>query len=50
VLEQVGHVEEVALFGQLLDRITTIEEFALVAVDERDRRLARLAVDRKPES
>jgi hypothetical protein len=38
--QQVGHLEEVALFGQLLDRITPIEEFALVAVDERDLRPA----------
>ena len=40
VLQQVGHFEEVALFGQLLDRIAAIQQFALVAVDEGHLRLA----------
>ena len=38
--QEVGDLQEVALFGQLLDGIAAIEQFALVAVNERDRRLA----------
>jgi hypothetical protein len=38
--QEVGDLQEVALFGQLLDRIAAIEQFALVAVNERDLRLA----------
>jgi hypothetical protein len=40
VLQQIGDFEEVALFGQLLDRIAAIQQFALVAIDEGDLRLA----------
>jgi hypothetical protein len=40
VLQQPGDFKEVALFRQLLDRIAAIQQFALVAVDESDLRLA----------
>ena len=40
VLQQVGHLKEIAVFGQLLDRVTAIEEFALVAIDKGDLGLA----------
>ena len=41
VLEQIGDIKEVAVFGEFLDRITAIEKFTLVTVDIGDRRLAR---------
>ena len=40
VFQQMGHLEKVALFGELLDRVTAIEELALVTVEEGDLRLA----------
>jgi len=40
MLEQVGDVKEVAVLGEFFDRITAIQEFALVAVDKRDLRFA----------
>ena len=39
--QQVGHLDEVALLGQLLDRDAAVAEDALLAVDERDRARAR---------
>ena len=39
--EEVGHLEEVGLLRQLLDRVAAVLEDALVAVDERDGRAAR---------
>ena len=38
VEKQVGGLQEVAVLGQLVDRIAAVEEHALVAVDEGDRR------------
>ena len=49
VLQQVGDLEEVAVFRKLLDRITTVQQLALVTVDIGDLDW-QLAVDRKPES
>ncbi len=40
VEQQVAHLEEVAFDRELLDRVAAVEELALVAVDERDRRAA----------
>ncbi len=40
VLQQIGHFQEVALFGQLFDRVAAIQQLALVAVDEGNLRLA----------
>ena len=37
VFQQIGDIQEVAVLRQLFDRITTIQEFALVAVNEGDR-------------
>ena len=37
VEQQIGGLEEIALLGELVDRIAAIEEDALVAVDEGDR-------------
>ena len=34
--QQVGHLEEARLLGQLLDRVAAVEQDALVAVDEGD--------------
>ncbi len=34
--DQVGHLEEVALGGQVLDRVAPVQQDALVAVDEGD--------------
>ena len=39
--QQVAGVEEVALLGQLLDRVAAVQQLALVAVDVGDRRVAR---------
>ena len=33
--DQVGRLEEVAVLGQLLDRVAAVEQDALVAVDDR---------------
>ena len=41
VEQQVAGLEEVAVLGQLLDRIAAIEQDALVAVDEGDLRIRR---------
>ena len=41
VEQQVADLHEVALHRELLDRVAAVEELALVAVDERDRRVAR---------
>ncbi|MFO1205057.1 MAG: hypothetical protein U1E63_04880 [Burkholderiales bacterium] len=38
--EQEAHVEEVAVHGELFDRVAAIEQHALVAVDVGDARLA----------
>ena len=43
--EEVGHLEEVGLLRQLLDRVAAVFEDALVAVDEGHRRTARGGVD-----
>jgi hypothetical protein len=40
VLQQVANFEEVAMLGELLDRIAAVEQDALVAVDIGDRRAA----------
>jgi hypothetical protein len=40
VEQQVADLEEVRLLGELLDRVAAIEQLALVAVDEGDRRRA----------
>jgi hypothetical protein len=40
VEQQVAGLEEVAVLGELVDRIAAIEQHALVAVDEGDLRLA----------
>jgi hypothetical protein len=40
IFQQVGHFEEVALLCQLLDRVTAIQQLALVAVNVGDLRLA----------
>ena len=42
--DQVGGLEEVAVLGQLLDRVAAIEQDALVAVDVGDPALARRRV------
>ena len=39
--QQIADLEEIALHGQLLDRVTAVEKLALVAVDVGDRRRAR---------
>ena len=36
VFQQISHIKEVAVFGQLLDRIAAIEQHALLAIDEGD--------------
>ncbi|MPM47468.1 hypothetical protein SDC9_94179 [bioreactor metagenome] len=40
VLQQIGHFKKVAVFSQLFDRIATIQQLALVAVNEGDLGLA----------
>jgi hypothetical protein len=40
VKQQVAGLDEVAVLGKLVDRVSAIEQDALVAVDERDLRLA----------
>ena len=46
--QQVGHLREGRMFGQLLDRIATIAKYSLLTVDERDRARAgaRVSVTR----
>ena len=44
VAQQPRDLEEGRLLGELLDRVAAIAENALVAVDERDRALARRGV------
>ena len=39
--QQVGDFEKARVLGQLLDRVPAIQQYALVAVDERDRAAAR---------
>ena len=39
--EQIASVEKVAMAGQLLDGVTTVQQLAFVAVNEGDGRLAR---------
>ena len=50
VEQQVADLEEVAVLGQLLDRVAAIEQHALVAVDVGDLATRRLAVEVKPGS
>ncbi len=50
VEQQVADFEEIAVLGQLVDRIAAMEQNAFVAVDEGDAGLARLAVEVKPGS
>src|SRR5690554_2986994 len=38
--QQIGHLKKTALFRQLLDRITAIQQLALVTIDEGNRRFA----------
>jgi len=38
--QEIGHLHEVAVLGQLLDRVAAIKQLALVAVDVGDLRLA----------
>ena len=47
--QQIAGLEEIAVFGELLDRIAAIEQHALVAVDIGDRGFAT-AVEVKPGS
>ncbi len=42
--EEPGHLEKRRLLGELLDRVSPVFQDSLVAVDERDRRLARRRV------
>src|SRR5208282_3608497 len=41
VEQQVGRLKKVTLYGELLDRISAIEQLSLVAVDVGDARIAR---------
>jgi hypothetical protein len=49
IKQQIADLEEVAVLGELLDRITAMEQDALVTIDEGDLG-SQLAVDVKPGS
>ena len=39
--QQIAGLEKIAIGGELLDRITAVQQFALVAINKRDRGIAR---------
>ena len=50
VEQQIADLEEVAVLGELVDRIAAVQQDAFVAVDEGDLATRRLAVEVKPGS
>ena len=40
MFQEISHIQEIAVFGQLFNRVAAIKQFALVTVDKGDFRLA----------